>query len=103
MDELVNIRALRYSRLFWIACAAALAWIAWLLSLPPRPAAWLVALSGTPILVAGSLVAARVSNQPTWRAFVRQTVDLHLLLVVLLLALGVQFADAHGVTTDGVI
>jgi hypothetical protein len=38
-----------------------------------------------------------------WRVFTRRTSDLHALTLVLLFALGVQFEDAHGVTTDGVI
>ena len=36
-------------------------------------------------------------------AFVARTIDTHALSLLLLFALGVQFEDAHGVTTDGVI
>lgn len=77
-------------------------WLAWLLTLPPRPSAWLVALSGAPLLGLGSWLVHRECD--TARGpFVRRTLDLHVLAAVLLLALGVQFEDAHGVTTDGVI
>ena len=39
----------------------------------------------------------------SWRAFLVRTWDLHVLVLVLVIALAVQFADAQGVTTDGVI
>ena len=82
--------------------ALALAWLAWLLSLPPRPPAWIVALSGAPLLILGSWLLHRPTGEQ-WRQFVRRTADLHGLAALLLMALGVQFEDAHGVTTDGVI
>lgn len=80
----------------------ALAWLAWLLALPPRPSAWLVAAAGVPLLALGSRFAPRRDGE-SWRDFVRRTWDLHALAAVLLAALGVQFADTHGITTDGVI
>jgi hypothetical protein len=77
-------------------------WLGWLLALPPRPSPWLVVFSGLPLVALGSWIAHRGRPEP-WRDFVRSTADGHLLALVLLTALGVQFADAHGVTTDGVI
>jgi hypothetical protein len=77
-------------------------WLGWLLALPPRPSPWLVVLSGLPLVALSSWIAHRGRPEP-WREFVRSTADGHLLALVLLAALGVQFADAHGVTTDGVI
>ena len=38
-----------------------------------------------------------------WSEYLRETLDWHALAAVMLVALGVQFEDAHGVTTDGVI
>ena len=81
---------------------AAAAWLAWLLMLPPRPSAWLIVLTGLPLVAFGSWAAHRRSGLG-WRAFVDATADWHALAVVLLVALGVQLEDAHGVTTDGVI
>ena len=78
------------------------AWLAWLLLLPPRPSADAVWLSGLPLLALGSWIASR-GHPGSWRDFVRGAADVHVLAVVLLGALGVQLADAHGVTTDGVI
>jgi hypothetical protein len=80
----------------------AAAWLCWLLPLPPRPPASVVFLSGLPLLVLASRAVFR-GHPGKWRAFVRDTADIHALAVVLLWALGVQFVDAHGVTTDGVI
>ena len=45
----------------------------------------------------------RRDRSEPWTAFVRRTSDTHALALLLLCALGVQFEDAHGVTTDGVI
>ncbi len=73
-------------------CAVAALWLAWLLTLPLRPSPWLIAGSGLPILLWASRRAPLAS---TW--------DFHALALVLTIALAVQFADTHGVTTDGVI
>lgn len=78
-----------------------LAWLAFLTALPPRPSPWIVVASGLPLLLLASWGRARAAGQP-WRAFAAGTADLHALALVLLYALGVQFADAHGITTDGV-
>lgn len=88
---------------FLALAALALAWLAWLLALPPRPSPWLVALSGAAMLAAGSWLWARDVAREPWRAWLRRTGDLHALAAVLVAALAVQFADTHGVTTDGVI
>ena len=80
----------------------ALLWIGWLLSLPPRPSAWIVAFSGAPLLVLGSWLG-RSSRLEPWRSFVARTADMHALAAILLVALGVQFEDTHGITTDGVV
>jgi hypothetical protein len=76
-------------------------WLGGLLAAPPRPSAWLVFLSGLPVLALISARRARRRGQP-WRAYLRATPDVHGLALVLLYALGVQFADAHGISTDGV-
>ncbi len=59
-------------------------------------------LSGLTLLILGSWLVHWQSDQP-WRRFVRRTADIHALAGVLLFALGLQFEDAHGITTDGVI
>ncbi len=82
--------------------SVALAWLAWLLTLPPRPSAWVVVLSGLPLVALGSWLLHR-ADQARWRTWIRRTLDVHALVLVLLVALGVQFEDAHGITTDGVI
>ena len=76
-------------------------WLGLLLSLPPRPSPWLVFASGLPVVALASWRWARRRNVP-WPALVRDTKDVHALALVLLYALGVQMADAHGITTDGV-
>jgi hypothetical protein len=80
----------------------AVVWVAWLLQLPPRPDNWLVFATGLPIVALGSRTAAARAHE-SWRLFFARTVDVHVIALVLLFALGVQFEDAHGVTTDGVI
>jgi len=85
-----------------LTLTVALAWLAWLLTLPPRPSTWVIVGSGLPLLTLASWLQHLSSGQQ-WRTFVRNTADWHALGVVLLIALGVQFEDAHGVTTDGVI
>jgi hypothetical protein len=85
-----------------LTLAAFLGWLAWLLTLPPRPSTWLIVFTGAPILTLASWSLHRGTNM-RWRDYVRETLDWHGLAVVMLLALGVQFEDAHGVTTDGVI
>ncbi len=95
------IHLFRRSRLPILLVPAA-AWVAWLLTLPPRPAAWIVFLSGLPIVALGSWLAHDRESEP-WPAWLRRTLDGHALAIVLLVALGVQFEDAHGITTDGVI
>jgi hypothetical protein len=77
--------------------------LAWLLTLPPRPSAWLVIASGVPLAIGASWLVARRFTHERWGGFLRRTSDLHVLGVVLLVAFALQFADAHGVTTDGVI
>ena len=79
-----------------------LGWLAWLLTFPPRPSAWVVVVSGVPLVVLGSWLAHRSSDE-SWRSWALRTFDIHALIAVLLVALGLQFEDAHGVTTDGVI
>lgn len=76
-------------------------WLAWLLSLPPRPSEWLVFGTGLPWLVLVSWLAARRAGTQ-WASFVRRTADVHTLGVVLLYGFGLQWADSHGITTDGV-
>ena len=76
-------------------------WIAGLLVLPARPAPWITVALGVPVLAFASARLAR-RRGVAWRTFVRETADLHALGLVLLYALGVQLADAHGITTDGV-
>ncbi len=87
---------------FWLVLLSGLLWIGWLLTLPPRPSAWVVALSGVPLFVLVSWLCRDASHE-SWRAFVVRTADLHALAAVLLIALGVQFEDTHGITTDGVV
>ena len=76
-------------------------WIGFLLSLSPRPSAWLVVASGLP-LIAGACWQAARRRQIGSLALVRAYPDVVLLGLVLLYAVGVQMADTHGVTTDGV-
>ncbi|MGQ0736037.1 MAG: hypothetical protein ACT4QD_20585 [Acidobacteriota bacterium] len=82
--------------------AVVLAWLTWLLVLPPRPSAWLVWLSGLPLVLLGSWLAPRADGE-SWIACMTRTADDHAVAAMLLVALGVQFEDAHGVTTDGAI
>lgn len=76
-------------------------WLGGLLAAPPRPSAWLVFLSGLPVL---ALISARLARRDgrSWADYVKATADLHALALVLLYALGVLLADSHGVSTDGV-
>jgi len=76
-------------------------WLGVLLSLPARPSPWIIVLSGLPVLAIASVGRARRRGRP-WAVYVRDTADVHALAVTLLYALGVQMADAHGITTDGV-
>ena len=76
-------------------------WLGLLISLPPRPSAWLVFASGLPVAAWLSWRASR-RRHVAWVVAVRDTADVHALGLVLLYALGVQLADTHGVTTDGV-
>jgi hypothetical protein len=77
-------------------------WFAWLLTLSARPSALLVLGSGLPLLALTSSSAHR-GHPESWGGFIRRTADVHVLAAVFVAALGVQFADSHGVTTDGVI
>jgi hypothetical protein len=85
-----------------VALAYAALWTAWLLMLPPRPSVWLVVATGAPLLL---LVSRHgyLGHPGRWREFVFARWDVHALGAMLLVALGVQFADTHGITTDGVI
>ncbi len=76
-------------------------WLATLASLPPRPSPWIVVLTALPIALLLSWRLARRAGEP-WQRFATRTWDLHAMALVLLYALGVQMADAHGITTDGV-
>ena len=95
-------RAVEPSARLGLSALLALLWIGWLLSLPPRPSAWIVTFSGAPLLVLGSWLGRR-SRLESWRSFVARTADMHALAAILLVALGVQFEDTHGITTDGVV
>ncbi len=76
-------------------------WLGGLLLLPSRPSLWITVSLGLPILGVVSVLLAR-RRGAAWVTFVRETADGHVLALVLLYALGVQMADAHGITTDGV-
>ncbi|MCC6989720.1 MAG: hypothetical protein IT181_12015 [Acidobacteria bacterium] len=76
-------------------------WLGLLITLPPRPSAWIVAAAGLPIVAAWSWRQARRQPLP-WDGYVRTTPDLHVFALVLLYAAGVLVADTHGITTDGV-
>jgi hypothetical protein len=95
----VNVGRLTRSHL-WILVAFTLPWLAWLLTLPEQPSPWLVTLSGLPLI---GLISVLWARGAPWRGFVRERADVFALAFVLLVALGVQLADSHGVTTDGVI
>ena len=90
------------TRHVWFVLPLILLWVGWLLTLPPRPSAWVVTLSGAPLLLLVSWLCHDAPREG-WRAFVVRTADVHALAALLLIALGVQFEDAHGVTTDGVV
>lgn len=77
-------------------------WVGWLLTWPPRPNAALVFASGLPLTALASWALSRRSSH-RWRPFLVASADIHALALLLLAALAVQFADSHGVTTDGVI
>jgi hypothetical protein len=62
----------------------------------------MVVVSGLPLLALLSHAASR-GQAGSWRSWGRDSWDLPALGAMLLVALGVQFADSHGVTTDGVI
>lgn len=79
-----------------------LVWLTWLIQLPPRPAAWLVSAAGLPLALLVSALLAHARGR-RWTAFVRDTLDVHALGLMLLYALGLQFANGHGITTDGVV
>ena len=79
-----------------------LVWLAWLLTLPPRPSAWLVVAVRTAAARARLVARASPGDRRGERGFATRS-TVHALALVLLFALGVQFEDAHGVTTDGVI
>lgn len=76
-------------------------WLGLLITLPPRPSAWIVVAAGLPVVLAASWRDARRSAG-SWRDAVCATADLHVLGLVLLYAVGVLVADTHGITTDGV-
>lgn len=76
-------------------------WLGLLITLPPRPSAWIVVAAGLPVVLAASRRYARRFAGP-WRDAIRATADLHVLGLVLLYAVGVLVADTHGITTDGV-
>jgi hypothetical protein len=76
-------------------------WVGFLVSLPARPSAWLVFFSGLPVVAAACWHAGRRRRQGMVSA-AREWPDIVALGLVLLYALGVQMADTHGITTDGV-
>ncbi|MEP7116679.1 MAG: hypothetical protein ABI880_03815, partial [Acidobacteriota bacterium] len=81
--------------------ACIILWLGLLITLPPRPSAWIVMATGLPILLLASWQQARRQPLP-WRQWLRGTADLHLLALVLLYGVATLVADAHGITTDGV-
>jgi hypothetical protein len=61
-----------------------------------------VVVTGLPLLALGSHAGYR-GQAGSWRDYFASTWDLHAVGAMLLAALAVQFADTHGITTDGVI
>ena len=96
------MKPFRIDSRFGVLLAVTGVWLAWLIGLPPRPSSWIVVLSGLPLIVVGSWIVHGAHAEP-WLAFVKRTADLHGLVLVLLIALGIQFEDAHGITTDGAV
>ena len=70
---------------FWMLCAVAALWLAWLLTLSLRPSPWLIASSGLPILLWASWLGHNASESrrrlggaaTSWRTFLAVTWDLH--------------------------
>ncbi|MGD9903858.1 MAG: hypothetical protein AB7U83_10335 [Vicinamibacterales bacterium] len=89
-------------RRWWPAAVAVAAWTVWLLWVPPRPSHWLVvALGAVPAWLVARTLAAR--DGTTWRAHLATHADWYALGAALLYAMGIQVADAPGITTDGAI
>lgn len=95
-------RLFRIDSRFGVLLAVTGVWLAWLIGLPARPSSWNVVLSGLPLIVVASWIVHGAHGEP-WLAFLKRTADLHGLALVLLIALGIQFEDAHGITTDGAV
>ncbi len=76
-------------------------WLGLLLTLPPRPSAWVVVLSGLPLLLVYFWQQARRHSMPAAR-WIRQAPDQVGLALVLLYGVGTLMADSHGISTDGV-
>jgi hypothetical protein len=99
-----TIRPLTFPERRWLlVLAPGLVWLAWLLSLPPRPPVWAIFLSGVPLLGLACWAHTAPGKYPTLRTALRDVWDVYALALVVLFALAIQFADTHGVTTDGVI
>jgi hypothetical protein len=88
-------------RRWWPAVVTAAIWLAWVLWLPPRPSAWTVFTAGLVPLAVVSRLAVGAHHR--WRTHVADRADWYALALALLYALGVQVADAPGITTDGAI
>ena len=81
--------------------ATLIAYLGLLVALPSRPSPWLVVAAGLPVLAATAWwIARRRGTEPV--ALLRAYPDVAALALVVLHALGVQLADTHGITTDGV-
>jgi hypothetical protein len=84
-----------------VLAATLIVYLGFLLALPARPSPWLVVAAG---LAACTMAGWRLSRRrgTGLGAWIRAYPDVAALSVVLLYALGVQLADTHGITTDGV-
>ncbi len=84
-----------------VLAATLIAYLGFLLALPARPSPWLVVVAG---LGACTTAGWRLSRRrgTGLGAWIRAYPDVAGLTVVMLYALGVQLADTHGITTDGV-
>jgi hypothetical protein len=84
-----------------VLAACIVLWLGLLITLPPRPSAWIVVASALPLLLVASWRHARRCALP-WRDAVRATADFHALGLVLLYGVSQLVSASHGITTDGV-
>ncbi len=87
----------------WVSAVATAAYLVWVIRGFAHPKIFPIWAAGISVGFLWSLTFVRRAESTSYKSFLRQTADVHLLMVALLLGLALQQVANEGITSDGCI